>query len=143
MGDDLIKIFRLPFNMFWWLFKSFFTIFVTLLFIILLLIGKGNIAETINNLFSGFSSGNERVTTQALVPDSHNMEYILHTVQTGDTITKLAQRYRIDPKTIIELNNVNKNNPIYIGDILFIPQYSRPFPNIPQARNQKASIIFM
>lgn len=143
MGDDLIKIFRLPFNLFWWLFKSFVTIFVTLLLIILLLIGKGDIAEIVENFFSGFTSGSERVTTQVLIPDSHNIEYILHTVQTGDTITKLAQRYRIDAKTIIEMNNINNYNSIYPGKILFIPQYSRSFPNIPQARNKKAPIVFM
>jgi LysM repeat protein len=143
MGADFLKIFKLPIILFGWLIKSFLTIFITLIVIIGFLITKKDIAEIIENSFSEYSSGNSPIPTQQLITTPQKIEYLLHTYEYGDTIQKLAKRYHVPFNTIVALNCIDRNNPLYYGKILYIPQYSKDFSSVPRKENKKTAIIFL
>jgi LysM repeat protein len=44
-----------------------------------------------------------------------------HIVQAGDTITRIAQEYGVDPTDLADFNNIADWNSIRVGDQLFIP----------------------
>ena len=44
-----------------------------------------------------------------------------YVVQSGDTITGIAQQFDIDPSTLADFNNIADWNSIAVGDIIYIP----------------------
>lgn len=44
-----------------------------------------------------------------------------HVVQSGDTITAIAQEFDVDPTDLADFNNIADWNSIRVGDILYIP----------------------
>jgi LysM repeat protein len=46
---------------------------------------------------------------------------IIHTVQVGDTLTNIAQRYNVPVQTLMEANNLINPNYIQVGQQLIIP----------------------
>jgi LysM repeat protein len=42
-------------------------------------------------------------------------------VQSGDTITGIAQQFDVDPSTLADFNNIADWNSIAVGDIIYIP----------------------
>jgi len=53
-----------------------------------------------------------------------------HVVQSGDTITGIAQEAGVDPTDLADFNNIADWNSIRVGDILFIPgpDWQTPLP---------------
>lgn len=53
-----------------------------------------------------------------------------HIVQSGDTITAIAQEFDVDPTDLADFNNIADWNSIRVGDILYIPgpDWQTPLP---------------
>ena len=53
-----------------------------------------------------------------------------HIVQSGDTITAIAQEFGVDPTDLADYNNIADWNSIRVGDILYIPgdDWETPLP---------------
>jgi len=53
-----------------------------------------------------------------------------HVVQSGDTITAIAQQFDVDPTDLADFNNIADWNSIRVGDILYIPgpDWQTPLP---------------
>lgn len=53
-----------------------------------------------------------------------------HVVQSGDTITGIAQEFGVDPTDLADFNNIADWNSIRVGDILYIPgpDWETPLP---------------
>jgi LysM repeat protein len=45
----------------------------------------------------------------------------VYVVQSGDTITGIAQQVGIDPTTLADFNNIADWNTIAVGDLLYVP----------------------
>lgn len=48
-----------------------------------------------------------------------------HRVKLGDTVSKIAQEYNLNWRAISELNNLDANHTIYVGQLLKLPKGSR------------------
>ena len=44
-----------------------------------------------------------------------------YTIQTGDCLSKIAERYHTSVKTLVELNNISNPDLIYAGHTLLVP----------------------
>ncbi len=52
---------------------------------------------------------------------------VIHYVRAGDTISEIAQKYQGKISQIITFNNLIKEDDIFIGDILIIPDGKKPY----------------
>jgi LysM repeat protein len=48
-------------------------------------------------------------------------DYIVHTVESGDVLWKIAARYNVTTKQIVAFNKIDPNIPLMIGQKLYIP----------------------
>lgn len=55
------------------------------------------------------------------VTDTDTINYINYTVQPGDTLGEIADRFDVDLNDLSRLNNINNPNLIYVGQPLIIP----------------------
>ena len=51
----------------------------------------------------------------------HDTSHILYNVQRGDTLTWIAEEYGVTIESIVQLNNIQNPNLIYVGEVLRIP----------------------
>lgn len=58
----------------------------------------------------------QSVTAQENIPQ--NPEYV---VQPGDTLTKIAQRFKIDVADLSSANDIDNPNQVFVGDVLVLP----------------------
>jgi membrane-bound lytic murein transglycosylase D len=49
------------------------------------------------------------------------LQFKTHVVKKGDTFSKIAKLYRVDPEPILEINRLNKKSPLSVGMNLLIP----------------------
>ena len=56
--------------------------------------------------------------------DTDDSGYVYYTVQTGDTLSEIAQRYGTTVSAIASLNGISNPNLIYVGQVLRIPSSS-------------------
>ena len=70
----------------------------------------------LNNLNTNLLS----IGQQLLIPKKEDNNYLTYTVNKGDSLYKIAQKYNITVNEIRQLNNLN-NNLLSIGQILLIP----------------------
>ncbi len=61
------------------------------------------------------------ITNKQSQEEKTKSEFIYHTVQPGDTLWNIAQRYRTDLKELKKINNIGKSNGIRSGTKLKIP----------------------
>jgi membrane-bound lytic murein transglycosylase D len=52
---------------------------------------------------------------------AEKFQFKTHMVKKGDTLSKIAKLYRIDPESILEINRLNKKSQLSIGMNLLIP----------------------
>ena len=69
------------------------------------------------------------------IPDSNlnnvpNNNLLQYTIQSGDTLSEIAQNHKTTPKEILKINNINNPNLIRIGQILNLPKQNRYTPSI-------------
>jgi len=55
--------------------------------------------------------------------NNYNPSMIVYIVKDGDTIWKIAKKYKTTMQEIINVNNLDNGDEIYIGQKLFIPRY--------------------
>lgn len=60
----------------------------------------------------------ELVTTSQPAPAKN---YTEHTVVSGDTLWKISQKYSVSVNDIVQFNNLNVNQPLFIGQVIKIP----------------------
>ena len=65
--------------------------------------------------------GRNFVTRYAQLPDSKKRKPHIYTVRRGDSISEIAEIYRVSPKLIAKVNNLRNPNLIRPGQDLFIP----------------------
>ncbi len=52
--------------------------------------------------------------------DKYETNHIIYTIQSGDTLTSIAQKYDVTIASIVQLNNIQNPNLIYAGELLKI-----------------------
>jgi LysM repeat protein len=57
----------------------------------------------------------------AALPPSAHADQIVHVVQRGETLAKIAARYGVTVQAIVQANNIRNPNLIYVGQRLLIP----------------------
>ena len=62
-----------------------------------------------------------------IVPRRQNQNFITYTVQNGDTIISIARRYNLDYKQLLDLNGLDSEEYIYIGQKILIPNENTLF----------------
>ncbi|MFC0561004.1 LysM peptidoglycan-binding domain-containing protein [Halalkalibacter alkalisediminis] len=55
----------------------------------------------------------------------------IHTVQSGDTLWKIAQKYGVTVDAIVKINHLNETNYLWVGQKLTIPSTQQSVPNVP------------
>ncbi len=62
------------------------------------------------------------VEVSPIVDDPYPPSYIVYVVQRGDTLDKIARRYKIHLDSLIEINNLDNPDLLYIGQKVLIPR---------------------
>ena len=68
-------------------------------------------------------------------------KYIKHTVAKGETITNIAQKYKVTPYDIIKLNPDSQNE-IQLNSVLLIPQSTYITSSTAQKKEELVKITF-
>ena len=55
--------------------------------------------------------------------DNSNPSMIVYIVKQGDTIWEIAKKYKTTMQDIININNLDNGDEIFVGEKLFIPRY--------------------
>lgn len=63
----------------------------------------------------------------ASASDSSSSGLRTHVVQSGETLTRIANRYHVDLRELITLNGIEDINKIYVGQMLQIPERHQPY----------------
>jgi membrane-bound lytic murein transglycosylase D len=53
---------------------------------------------------------------------SKSTDFLYYSVRRGDTLYRIARRFRVSTSTLLAANNIRRKNRIYIGQVLRIPQ---------------------
>ena len=48
-------------------------------------------------------------------------KYIRYTIQSGDTLWAISQKYDTDVDTLVKLNNIKDRNKIYPNQVILVP----------------------
>lgn len=62
------------------------------------------------------------VGEQIIVPSISKEPFIYYTIQKGDNMYEIARKYNVDLNTLLRINGLNKDDYIYPGEELMIPQ---------------------
>ncbi len=78
---------------------------------------------TVDNLkmINGIDENDIMAGNLIIVPNNTSELFTMYTVKKGDTIYNIAAMYNIDPNTLLKLNGLNKDDYIYPGNELTIP----------------------
>lgn len=78
---------------------------------------------TVDNLkmINGIDESDIMAGNLIIVPNNTSELFTMYTVKKGDTIYNIAAMYNIDPNTLLKLNGLNKDDYIYPGNELTIP----------------------
>lgn len=71
---------------------------------------------------SSLYAGQQLVIRISVEDNRSNEEYMNYTVQSGDTLWKLAQTYDTTIEEIMEINNIQSAGSLYIGQSLVLPK---------------------
>ena len=63
-------------------------------------------------------------------PNNISNNPLQYTVQSGDTLSKIAQNHKTTSKEILKINNINNPNLIKIGQVLNIPKQNKYTPSV-------------
>lgn len=58
---------------------------------------------------------------------NENQNFITYTIQKGDTIIEIARKYNLDYKQLLDLNGLDKDEYLYIGQQILIPNKNTAF----------------
>lgn len=64
------------------------------------------------------------------VPVNESKPAVIHTVQSGDTLWKIAQKYETTIQAIVDLNKIDPNKPLYIGQKLTVRESAPDAPAV-------------
>lgn len=62
-----------------------------------------------------------------IIPKRQNQNFVTYTIQKGDTIIEIARKYNLDYKQLLELNGLDKEEYLYIGQQILIPSENTAF----------------
>ena len=62
-----------------------------------------------------------------IIPKNQNQKFITYTIQKGDTIIDIARKYNLDYKQLLNLNGLDKEEYLYIGQQILIPNTNVSF----------------
>lgn len=62
------------------------------------------------------------VGEQIIVPSISKEPFIYYTIRKGDNMYEIARKYNVDLNTLLRINGLNKDDYIYPGEELMIPQ---------------------
>ncbi len=93
-----------------------------------------NSIEDTNNIIVG---------QHLLIPFVQQSENIVHVVSSGDTLWKIADAYKVSIQDIVELNQLDSNQYLYIGQEITIPTQEEQVPaeETPKQEQQKIHIV--
>lgn len=66
-----------------------------------------------------------------------------YTIQAGDTIYGIARRYNVEPRTLLEINNLNQNTILKIGQTIIIPNANQMNNQIPDKAPQNNDSVYI
>ena len=62
-----------------------------------------------------------QIGQQLKIPAANGPSVITHTIQKGETLAKIAARYKVDPKTLKSYNNIRNERRLQIGQSIRVP----------------------
>lgn len=74
--------------------------------------------QDINNSYLN----NVRAGMEIVVPNNSKMYFEFYTIESGDSLYKIARRYNINPSLLASLNGLNMEDYIYPGQEILIPK---------------------
>lgn len=80
----------------------------------------------LNLLVDIFKNTEMNVITDLNVEENReidNYSIIIYFVKPGDTLWKIAKKFRSTVENIVKINEIEDENKIYVGQQLFIPRY--------------------
>ena len=80
---------------------------------------KPEVIMDINNIFF---ADEFRVGMDIIVPKSKEQYFNTYTIETGDSLYKIAQKYNINPTLLASLNGLNMDDYIYPNQEILIPK---------------------
>lgn len=91
---------------------------------------------------SSYSYSNAAVieATKGTQPSASTATNGTYVIQDGDTLGKIAEKFKIERKLLLETNRLSEGQPIYIGETLMIPGAApapAPAPNANMAETSK------
>ena len=75
-----------------------------------------------NRLESQNSESSETADSPAAASDSKNIEASSHTVQAGETLTKIAERYDVSIRALLNANDLPNPDFLRVGQVLKLPE---------------------
>lgn len=79
--------------------------------------------EMIAVAFDGKELGDDRLSQ--VIGGRSMSGYIEYTVQQGDTFIRIAQRFHVTERDILDLNGAQPANHLFVGQILKVPVHIR------------------
>lgn len=62
-----------------------------------------------------------------IIPKEQNQKFTTYTIKKGDTIIDIARKYNLDYKQLLDLNGLDKEEYLYIGQQILIPNQNVAF----------------
>lgn len=73
----------------------------------------------------------------AKIPDDKKFDFATHTIRRGETVSKIASRYKITSAVLLEVNKLSKSKKLKVGSTLIIPVKSNSAAAIVDAERRR------
>jgi membrane-bound lytic murein transglycosylase D len=71
------------------------------------------------------------------IPDEKKFDFAIHTIRRGETLSKIAGRYKVTSAVLLEVNKLTKSKRLKVGSTLVIPVKSNSASAIVEAQKKK------
>jgi len=73
----------------------------------------------------------------AKIPDEKKFDFAIHTIRRGETLSKIAGKYKVTSAVLLEVNKLTKSKRLKVGTTLVIPVKSNSASAIVEAQKKK------
>lgn len=82
----------------------------------------GTTAEVLRNINNLYFESDFRQGMDLIVPKNKEQYFTYYTIESGDSLYKIAQKYNINPTLLANLNGLNMEDYIYPNQQILIPK---------------------